>query len=88
MFDLATGLRADRGLYVGGGLRDLRTQTFGNWVCIANHPCLQAVGASHSDRMCYAVERRGDKETVLHAWGLASQVKVDANSCASNRRQN
>jgi len=87
MFDLVRGLREDPGLYVSGALGSLSAGAFGIWACIANHPCLQAVGAGQDDdRMCYAVEHRSRSDTVLHAWGLASQVRVDLTSCASNRR--
>ena len=87
MFDLVRGRREEPGLYVSGALGSLSEGAFGIWACIANHPCMQAVGAGRDDdRMCYAVERRSDSDTVLHAWGLASQVRVDPTSCASNRR--
>jgi hypothetical protein len=87
MFDLVRGLREEPGLYVSGALGSLSEGAFGIWACIANHPCMQAVGADQDDdRMCYAVEHRSDSDTVLHAWGLASQVRVDPTSCASNRR--
>ena len=87
MFDLVRGLREEPGLYVSGALGSLSEGAFGTWACIANHPCMQAVGAGRDDdRMCYAVEHRSDSDTVLHAWGLASQVRVDPTGCASNRR--
>jgi hypothetical protein len=87
MFDLVKLLRADRSLYVSGGLGDLSTDVFGIWTCIANHPCLQAVGAANEDRMCYAVEQKEDNHTVLHAWGLDSELKLVSENCASNAQQ-
>jgi hypothetical protein len=87
MFDLVKLRRSDPGLYVSGGLRGLRTDVFGIWACIANHPCLLAVGAGSEDRMCYAVEHKANKHTVLHAWGLGSELNMVSESCASNAQQ-
>lgn len=86
MYDLVKLLRADNGLFVSGGLRKLSTKEFGTWVCIANHPCMQALEASQDDKMCYAVEQRGHRDFMLHAWGLASEANTP--NCTSNRRQN
>jgi len=37
--------------------------------------------------MCFAVEQKEDKHTVLHAWGLDSELKLVSESCASNAQQ-
>jgi hypothetical protein len=88
MSDLVRGLREDPDLFVAGGLGSLSAGTFDTWACIANHLCMQAVGSGQDDRMCYAVEHRSNRDTVLHAWGLASQVPLreDQTGCASDRR--
>ena len=74
---LLEGIRAEPGLFLSGGLG---AETFGLWMCFANHTCLQAVGAGQGDRMCYARER--SSELVLHPWGLDSELGL-TRSCAS-----
>ena len=88
MKDLAIERRGDKNYYVAGGLRSHATRTLASWMCIANHPCLQAVGASHDDRMCYAVERNNATSVTgvgprFHAWGLDSELKLVSQNCAA-----
>ena len=79
MRDLVVELRADPDLFVGGGLGHNIFHSFTQWVCIADHPCLEAVGAGPDDRMCYAVDMMSKK---LHAWGLNSELALAVGECA------
>ena len=84
MFELGIERRRDKNFYVQGGLGPRRrVRNFGFWLCIYDHPCLQAVGASHDDRMCYVAEKRNATEVVFHAWGLDSELHLVSESCTS-----
>jgi len=80
MRDLVVEMRADPDLVVSGGLGRKKNHAFGIWACIADHPCLEAVGASPDDRMCYAVHTTSKK---LHTWGLNSELALAVGECAA-----
>jgi hypothetical protein len=71
--DLLAMGRADPEFFVSGGLGGRGAPGIGVWMCFVNHSCLQAVGASHADRMCYAREVRNGTY-VFHAMGLNSEL--------------
>ena len=88
MLEIAIEGRRDRNFYVQGGLGPLRrVRNFGSWLCIYDHPCLQAVaGASQHDRMCYVAEKRNATDIVFHAWGLDSELNLVSESCTSSAK--
>jgi len=71
--ELLAVAREDPEFFVSGGLGSRSVPGIGVWMCFANHPCLEVVGASHDDRMCYAREV-GNGTHAFHVMGLNSEL--------------
>jgi len=64
-----------RSLWKAGGLGHLSVKgSFGSWICIAGHHCLDTVNTTERDRMCYVAEKHNSVIVSWHAWGVNSEL--------------